>query len=210
MKTFKIIVVGDACVGKTTFIKRHLTGKFEEKYMHTTGSNHHDFTFKTNEGLVTFEVWDCESKGREIYEPGYDGAILMFSHSDMYSMYSVPEWKGCIANTVPVVLCGNKLDLASDPDPDSRTIFRNVNCNFCDISVKDNTDCDKPFLYLARRLMKNKNLCFVEASPKSKTNLPKIRCSNKKISWMRLPGKGAIKVTHKFYDEEEVMDVIDK
>jgi GTP-binding nuclear protein Ran len=32
---FKMVLVGDGGVGKTTFVKRHLTGEFEKKYIAT-------------------------------------------------------------------------------------------------------------------------------------------------------------------------------
>jgi GTP-binding nuclear protein Ran len=31
--TFKLILVGDGGVGKTTFVRRHTTGEFEKKYV---------------------------------------------------------------------------------------------------------------------------------------------------------------------------------
>jgi len=36
---FKLILVGDGGVGKTTFVKRHLTGEFEKKYVATLGTS---------------------------------------------------------------------------------------------------------------------------------------------------------------------------
>ena len=38
---FKLILVGDGGVGKTTFVKRHLTGEFEKKYVATLGVEVH-------------------------------------------------------------------------------------------------------------------------------------------------------------------------
>lgn len=33
--TFKLVLVGDGGTGKTTFVKRHLSGEFEKKYIGT-------------------------------------------------------------------------------------------------------------------------------------------------------------------------------
>ncbi len=39
--SFKLIIVGDGGVGKTTFVKRHLTGEFETQYQRN--QNYMDF-----------------------------------------------------------------------------------------------------------------------------------------------------------------------
>merc|ERR1712085_121122 len=56
--TFKLILVGDGGVGKTTFVKRHLTGEFEKKYVATLGVEVHPLLFHTNRGPIKFNVWD--------------------------------------------------------------------------------------------------------------------------------------------------------
>ena len=54
----KLVLVGDGGVGKTTFVKRHLTGEFEKKYIATLGVEVHPMEFSTNHGKIKFNVWD--------------------------------------------------------------------------------------------------------------------------------------------------------
>ena len=61
---FKLILVGDGGVGKTTFVKRHLTGEFEKKYVATLGVEVHPLNFHTNRGAIKFNVWD--TAGQEV------------------------------------------------------------------------------------------------------------------------------------------------
>ena len=61
---FKLILIGDGGVGKTTFVKRHLTGEFEKKYVATLGVEVHPLLFHTNRGPIKFNVWD--TAGQEV------------------------------------------------------------------------------------------------------------------------------------------------
>jgi len=78
-----LILVGDGGVGKTTFVKRHLTGEFEKKYVATLGVEVHPLLFHTNRGPIRFNVWD--TAGQEKFGGLRDGyyiqgqcAIIMF------------------------------------------------------------------------------------------------------------------------------------
>ena len=64
MPEFKLILVGDGGVGKTTFVKRHLTGEFEKKYVATLGVEVHPLVFHTNRGPIKFNVWDTAGQER--------------------------------------------------------------------------------------------------------------------------------------------------
>ena len=69
--TFKLVLVGDGGVGKTTFVKRHLTGEFEKKYVATLGVDVYPLTFHTNHGPIKFVVWD--TAGQEKFGGLRDG-----------------------------------------------------------------------------------------------------------------------------------------
>lgn len=73
MPTFKCVLVGDGGTGKTTFVKRHLTGEFEKKYVATLGVDVHPLVFHTNRGAITFNVWD--TAGQEKFGGLRDGWV---------------------------------------------------------------------------------------------------------------------------------------
>jgi GTP-binding nuclear protein Ran len=55
---FKVVLLGDGGVGKTTFVKRHLTGEFEKKYVATQGVDVSSIIFYTNKGPIKLSLWD--------------------------------------------------------------------------------------------------------------------------------------------------------
>ena len=74
---FKLILVGDGGVGKTTFVKRHLTGEFEKKYVATLGVEVYPLLFHTNRGPIKFNVWD--TAGQEVSQNANEKLRVIFS-----------------------------------------------------------------------------------------------------------------------------------
>ena len=54
--SFKLVIIGDGGVGKTTFVKRHITGEYEKRYIATIGAEVHPLAFATSRGEVCFNV----------------------------------------------------------------------------------------------------------------------------------------------------------
>lgn len=117
--TFKCVLVGDGGTGKTTFVKRHMTGEFEKRYVATLGVEVHPLVFHTNRGAIRFNVWD--TAGQEKFGGLRDGyyiqgqcAIIMFDVTSRVTYKNVPNWHRDlvrVCENIPIVLCGNKVDI---------------------------------------------------------------------------------------------------
>ncbi|KAH7648522.1 GTP-binding nuclear ran tc4 [Cryptosporidium xiaoi] len=167
---FKLALVGDGGVGKTTLVKRHLTGEFEKKYIPTIGVEVHPLKFNTDFGPLIFNVWD--TAGQEKFGGLRDGyyikgqcAIIMFDVTSRITYKNVPNWHRDIVRVcenIPIVLVGNKVDV-KDRQVKARQIqyHRKRNLQYYDVSARSNYNFEKPFLWLARRLTNQPALQFV-------------------------------------------------
>ena len=158
---FKLILIGDGGTGKTTFVKRHLTGEFERKYVATLGVDVHPLTFNTTHGTIIFDVWD--TAGQEKFGGLRDGyyiqgkcAIIMFDVTARITYNNVPNWHRDlvkVCKNIPIVLCGNKVDSKERAVKPKQIVFhRKKNLQYYDISAKSNYNYEKPFLWIAQKL----------------------------------------------------------
>ncbi|KAG0051693.1 GTP-binding nuclear protein gsp1/Ran [Gryganskiella cystojenkinii] len=171
--TFKLVLVGDGGTGKTTFVKRHLTGEFEKKYIATLGVEVHPLGFHTNYGPICFNTWD--TAGQEKFGGLRDGyyingqcGIIMFDLTSRITYKNVPNWHRDlvrVCENIPIVLCGNKVDIKERKvKPKAIDFHRKKSLQYYDISAKSNYNFEKPFLWLARKLAAKADLEFA-ASP---------------------------------------------
>jgi GTP-binding nuclear protein Ran len=167
----KMILVGDGGVGKTTFVKRHLTGEFERKYIATQGVEVHPMEFNTTKGRIRFNVWD--TAGQEKLSGLRDGyyidahcGIIMFDVCSRVTYKSVPKWYKDITRIcegIPIVLVGNKVDEKNRKVKAKQILFaRKHGLQYFDISAKSNYQFEKPFVWLLKKLTGDPNLALVE------------------------------------------------
>ncbi|KAL8922716.1 MAG: hypothetical protein Q9208_005029 [Pyrenodesmia sp. 3 TL-2023] len=163
-------VKANPSIRQTTFVKRHLTGEFEKKYIATLGVEVHPLAFTTNFGGIQFDVWD--TAGQEKFGGLRDGyyingqcGIIMFDVTSRITYKNVPNWHRDLVRVceqVPIVLCGNKVDVKERKvKAKTITFHRKKNLQYYDISAKSNYNFEKPFLWLARKLVGNPALDFV-------------------------------------------------
>lgn len=170
--TFKCVLVGDSGVGKTTFLKRHLTGEFQEQHVPTLGVEVHPLVFSTTRGKIRFVVWD--TAGKEEYHGLGDGhyahadcAIVMF---DVTSLTTYEKalflrqdlfWK---CGNIPIVLCGNKSDML-DPNISQTLRVSVLDPKYYEISAKNLLRFEKPFRLLASYIFDDALLRFIKSPP---------------------------------------------
>ncbi|ETO07260.1 GTP-binding nuclear protein RAN/TC4 [Reticulomyxa filosa] len=178
---FKLVLVGDGGVGKTTFVKRHKSGEFEKKYVvigkkklkmtATLGVEVSPLTFYTNLGKVIFNVWDTAGQEkfgglRDGYYVGGKAAIIMFDVTSRITYRSVSTWHRDltrVCENIPIVLCGNKVDVKDRKVKPKNIVFhrKKPNIQYYDISAKSNYNFEKPFLWIIRKLTGKQNAKFI-------------------------------------------------
>ena len=130
----------------------------------------HPLEFHTNCGPIRFDCWD--TAGQEKFGGLRDGyyihgqcAIIMFDVTSRTTYKNVPTWHRDITRVcedIPIVLCGNKVDVRNrQVRAKTITFHRKKNLQYYELSAKSNYNFEKPFLWLARKLIGDPNLEFV-------------------------------------------------
>ena len=128
-------------------------------------------TQEQNLGAIQFDVWD--TAGQEKFGGLRDGyyingqcGIIMFDVTSRITYKNVPNWHRDlvrVCENIPIVLTGNKVDVkVRKVKAKTITFHRKKNLQYYDISAKSNYNFEKPFLWLARKLVGNQSLVSEE------------------------------------------------
>ena len=117
---FKVIVIGDSGVGKTSITYRATKREFLEKNAPTLGFEYFPFVIKYNEKVIKLEIWDTcgQESYRSLIKSFFTNsslAIIVYAIDDLKSFNSVDEWirqcKNLCSPETKFVLIGNKADV---------------------------------------------------------------------------------------------------
>ena len=125
---FKISVIGDGAVGKTSLIKKYTKGEFNEQYIMTLGAQFTEHETVVQETPIKLVFWDVAgqesfSQLRKGFYTGSRACIIVFSHEENEqgenSFNNISKWlndikKNC--GNLPIILFGNKIDLIKNID----------------------------------------------------------------------------------------------
>lgn len=145
---FKIVIIGDANVGKTNVISRLVNDEFLEHSKSTIGVDFATKTFKFGDVCVKVQLWDTAGQERyhaliSAYYRGSAGAVIVYDVTNRGSFeHSCTSWLNNLESAtkehVPKMLLGNKIDLRdkiSVPRPEGERAALDKNMSFFETSA---------------------------------------------------------------------------
>ena len=153
---FRICLLGDANVGKTSLLSRFCDNSFKEKYNNTIGVDFRLVTLKCNGFISKIHIWDTagQERFRSLalnYLNNSHGFIFMYDITDRDSFNNIVNW----------------IDLALEKNV--KTIANFLVGNKCDNEGKRQISIEE-----GKNLAKDKNLFFIETSAKANNNVQKL------------------------------------
>jgi small GTP-binding protein len=173
---FKVCVLGEGSVGKTSLVLQYCERKFSENYIMTIGSN---FAVKLipypeKNIVVRLQLWDLAGQThfsfvRPTFYRGSTGAIFVYDITKRETFTKITEWiaeaKQYIKDA-PICIVGNKIDLVDErvvSRKEGEAFAKEVGAMyFAETSAKTAENLDDTFVRITTQIleMQNKNSIF--------------------------------------------------
>ncbi|XP_033181268.1 ras and EF-hand domain-containing protein isoform X3 [Mastacembelus armatus] len=167
-KAYRIVLAGDAAVGKSSFLLRLCKNEFKLNSSTTLGVDFQMKTLIVDGEPVLLQLWDTAGQERfrsiaKSYFRRADGVLLLYDVTCERSFLNVREWVDMIEDVsqedIPIMLVGNKCDLRQEAVNSVSTSYgeklaMTYNTLFCETSAKDGSNILEAVLHLARQVKK--------------------------------------------------------
>lgn len=178
----KVILCGDAGVGKTSLLARYVDDLFSEKYIQTVGANFLIKEIDLNMIVDRLDIknpnlkndikekgfklyfWDIGGQRQSLFSTEYYfvqavGAMVIFSLDKFESFENIDFWISKLAELsgdVPFILVGNKIDLNRKVDQEKiDKKLKELGVQYFETSAKLNKNVDKAFESLSVQILNN-------------------------------------------------------
>jgi len=159
---FKILMVGDSGVGKSSLLLRFTDDTFSENFISTIGVDFKIRTVNIDGKVVKMQIWDTAGQERfrtitSSYYRGAHGVILVYDVTDQVSFNNARQWLTEIeryaCGNVVKLLVGNKSDLTTKRVVDfvtGKEFADQFNLPFLEASAKDGNNVGTAFNMLVK------------------------------------------------------------
>ena len=161
---FKLMVLGESKVGKTSLIKRYTKDKFGGVYLTTVGVDFQNKVIKIDDKKICLQIWDTAGQERfrnlaKNYFNTSNGFVIIYDITDRESFKYLKFWAEQISSNAPEgtksVLVGNKCDLEESRNisiEEGEAFAQKYKIKFFEASAKKGTNINEIFEYLANEI----------------------------------------------------------
>ena len=166
-KLFKILLLGDSSVGKSSLFLSFMDKSWNETFVPTIGVDFKIKTINVNNMNIKYQVWDTAGQERfrtiiSSYYKGAHGILLVYDITLKESFESLNDWlneiKKNTSKNIVKVLIGNKIDLNDKriiSFDEAKEFADNNNMKYIETSAKTATNVDQAFGLIGVELMKS-------------------------------------------------------
>ena len=163
---FKLVLLGESAVGKSSLVLRFVKGQFHEYQESTIGAAFLTQTVQLDEATVKFEIWDTAGQERyhslaPMYYRGAQAAIVVYDITNQDSFGRAKTWvkelQRQASPNIVIALAGNKSDLANKRMVDldeAQAYADDNNLLFMETSAKTAMNVNEVFMAIAKKLPK--------------------------------------------------------
>jgi Ras-related protein Rab-1A len=162
---FKILLLGDSGVGKSSLLIRYIDDNYDEHVNATIGVDYRIKILNLHDKNIKLQLWDTSGQEKfksitKAYYRGTHGVIVLYETSDRNSFNNVKTWIDEIREIseiedIPIILVGNKIDLKTRKEvlyEEGKEFADEMNVEFFEISAKDNINIDDVFIKLSNEI----------------------------------------------------------
>jgi len=161
---YKIIIIGDAAVGKSNILSRYIKNEFSENQKSTVGVEL-GIKFIKIKGISTkIQIWDTAGQERyraitSSYYKGSHGCFIVYDITNEASFENVEKWYEHVqkeaGKDISIILVGNKCDLENErkvSKEKGQDKAKNLNCAFFETSALSGINIAEIFDDLANNI----------------------------------------------------------
>eukprot|EP00703_Trepomonas_sp_PC1_P002813 JAP93793.1 Rab1a [Trepomonas sp. PC1] len=162
---FKVLIIGDSNVGKSSILVRYADDEFYSEYISTIGVDYRIKSLTVNNQLqrpiqIKIQVWDTAGQEKfdniaRTYYRGTHGIFLVFDVSNRDSFQNIQKWLQKVAGINAIkILIGAKIDLKRIVKKEEAEEFANSQgMKYIETSSKTGDNIQEAFLELGRGML---------------------------------------------------------
>lgn len=162
---FKVLIIGNSCVGKSNILLRFSDNLFHESFLPTIGVDFKIRNVECKNKTIKLHIWDTAGQERfktitATYYKGAHGIILVYDITDRISFQEIENWLSEIEHhasaKVTKILVGNKSDLEDQRQvsyQEGKDFADKLGMEFLETSAKSRINIDETFMKLTNAIL---------------------------------------------------------